>query len=987
MLHCRISQSNEQRVGDILEQYYHLFQNDANLELEAKYSGPITKGNLVALISTLRADGQTADNSFVAERAHEESLDIAFMHEGASHRITINGKNKIHAYCATNKLTPADVDASIIKERVDNVHSVVIPEMNSKIDLRREKYVVPTEKLLDAMKDALKGFRYKHRLSFEYRCRLSPRTSGVAFRYDITLVKTSQGTSFLSHKSFASSKTLTAPEKYEVEIEVLRYDGKLNALLTGDLIRHICFVYAIMNNDASNSKDRNKVMQEYLALWWEKQGDVVSLQEDINKRSRSLFIGPQPVTLELQHVARDNIDTNTILKDYTVTDKADGERCLLFVNSVGACYYITTTLNVHDLHVKLTNKRLFNTILDGEVLTHDKHGANVNIFGVFDIYFTAGKNLRTLPLVDIGGNKQRLCRLNHAKDFVGATQNLFAKHNIDIFVKSFKWGPDVFKEAERHLNMQAIYHTDGLIFTPASLSVGGQAPGEKVPSNRTWNKTFKWKPPSQNTIDFQVKKTTDRTVLSDGNLYNIFNLHVGYDTAKWTPLKPKYCITHDKHAIAKSISDARADDNTYETKLFEPIENEFGSNVHMFCATDDHPKCQNGDVIEDNSIVEFAYTPDNGDHLWTPLRVRKDKTTPNDIVTAMNVWRSILYPVTEDIVTGKVVVNMSDVPSLDDVYYQRSTTRKKFAIKNMNDFHNLGVKMSLIHDVVAKASASSLLDIACGKAGDLNKWLTTQPKIKEVYGIDKARDNIENPKDGAYARVLDKALDSGIDFVFGTLDASQRIDGELLASLKNEDDSFVCKKLLDHEPFDVVSCQFAVHYFCENERTLDIFISNVMKFLKPGGYFIFTCLDGAKVLKELDAHQGNARGYAPENNKLMWSIRRSIGNEIKVFIESIGNEIKEHLVDIDLVTNKLQQQGMILHEAKPFESYFEEVARRTDKAGNAARRMSKDEKRYSFLNTTMVFQRPETVKDVVTPPAAPPSGKRKVIHKTKKQQA
>ena len=42
----------------------------------------------------------------------------------------------------------------------------------------------------------------------------------------------------------------------------------------------------------------------------------------------------------------------------------------------------------------------------------------------------------------------------------------------------------------------------------------------------------------------------------------------------------------------------------------------------------------------------------------------------------------------------------------------------------------------------------TLLDLACGKGGDIAKWRG----ISTVVGIDISRDGIENMKDGAYER-------------------------------------------------------------------------------------------------------------------------------------------------------------------------------------------------------------------------------------------
>ena len=50
----------------------------------------------------------------------------------------------------------------------------------------------------------------------------------------------------------------------------------------------------------------------------------------------------------------------------------------------------------------------------------------------------------------------------------------------------------------------------------------------------------------------------------------------------------------------------------------------------------------------------MRYEPNNPfGYQWIPLRVRDDKIRPNDSHTANNVWKTIQYPVTDDLIKGK----------------------------------------------------------------------------------------------------------------------------------------------------------------------------------------------------------------------------------------------------------------------------------------------------------------------------------------------
>ena len=51
--------------------------------------------------------------------------------------------------------------------------------------------------------------------------------------------------------------------------------------------------------------------------------------------------------------------------------------------------------------------------------------------------------------------------------------------------------------------------------------------------------------------------------------------------------------------------------------------------------------------------------------------------------------------------------------------------------------------------------------------------------------------------------------------------------------------------------FNVVSCQFAIHYFFENQETLYTFLQNVSENCREGGYFIGTSYDGRHIFNAL----------------------------------------------------------------------------------------------------------------------------------------
>lgn len=140
-------------------------------------------------------------------------------------------------------------------------------------------------------------------------------------------------------------------------------------------------------------------------------------------------------------------------------------------------------------------------------------------------------------------------------------------------------------------------------------------------------------------------------------------------------------------------------------------------------------------------------------------------------------------------------------------------------------FHNQ-IKRYLI-EKYAK-DRDSLLDLACGRGGDLQKWKDSN--IKFVKGLDISEKEIEEARQ-RYTSMKDCTME--VEFVVN----------EIIGMNQWKDE---CKV------YDTVSCMFAMQYFFITERALDTFLHNVSSNLKEGGYFIGTVPDGKRVLQLLN---------------------------------------------------------------------------------------------------------------------------------------
>ena len=402
----------------------------------------------------------------------------------------------------------------------------------------------------------------------------------------------------------------------------------------------------------------------------------------------------------------------------------------------------------------------------------------------------------------------------------------------------------------------------------------------------------------------------------------------------------------------------------------------------------------------------------NKDKLkWTPIRVRYDKMQElraglknygNAYHVAESVWKSIHNPVTEHILSGK-----TEIPSItSDIYYNSSD---KKVSRSMRDFHNLYIKKKLIKGV--SSDGFSLIDLAVGKGGDIPKWMYS--RLGFVYGIDISRDNIENRKDGACARYLDmkrkkrvfkglfvpgdssKNLKSGEAFysekiheihnaVFGKGAKDKRKLGEGVYNLYGE----------AAEGFNIVSCQFAIHYMFENKHKLYTFIKNVADCCKLGGYFIGTCYDGRKMfnlLNKVKLGEGISKYRKKEliiqitkqyDFKTFENNESSLGYAIDVYQDSINNTITEYLVNFDYLKIVMEHFGFVLIddlEAQTMQldsglTSFEDAFKSMEsfvklnpdekKFIGKSLQLSEEEKFVSFMNNYFIFKKVRNIESV-----------------------
>ena len=135
-------------------------------------------------------------------------------------------------------------------------------------------------------------------------------------------------------------------------------------------------------------------------------------------------------------------------------------------------------------------------------------------------------------------------------------------------------------------------------------------------------------------------------------------------------------------------------------------------------------------------------------------------------------------------------------------------------------------KRQLLHAFAWRSGR--LLDLACGRGGDLHKWRALQ--IAYVKGLDVSERSLDEARSraGTSGRTL-------MDFERADLRApwSDGSNGSGGAE------------------YDAVSCMFALHYFFESEATARTLFATVARALKVGGVFFGIVARGRSVLERL----------------------------------------------------------------------------------------------------------------------------------------
>ena len=340
-------------------------------------------------------------------------------------------------------------------------------------------------------------------------------------------------------------------------------------------------------------------------------------------------------------------DLPTISQNYSITDKADGERYFLFCQSPNKALLFNKHFQLKTIQFNKKNKNqntdIYPFCVEGEYL---RINGKPHYF-IFDIFLFAGSSQITEKT-----QLERISTIEQIIPFLSTAQGItITLKKFYFFNKDF--GPQtkttLYQVANKIWDETDFpYHLDGLIFTPQLENYNG--------------KIFKWKPPEEKSIDFFIKfEGTEPFSFSAGLSQQVLNLSLYVSLSRKKDINrllniPDILKENPQYRQSNTLPLLFQDENKHilgKTKLICDIKEINGFPTAFY---KDVP-------ILHQTVVEFIWkSPDGrGNGLnkrdegpWIPIKVRKDKTQdfllgqergefigPNSYRTAIDTWKGI----------------------------------------------------------------------------------------------------------------------------------------------------------------------------------------------------------------------------------------------------------------------------------------------------------------------------------------------------------
>lgn len=640
-----------------------------------------------------------------------------------------------------------------------------------------------------------------------------------------------------------------------------------------------------------------------------------------------------------------SFDINIVNHTYSLFEKADGQRSLLYINNK-SLYLVDINMNIKKLQYELKNNDFNNTLLDGEYLSIN----GLHMYLIFDILYYKKRDIRKLSFdkrykiiveTDNIFNSNSIYKnvkepINHKNAKLNLTSytdalNIEIQKSKPIIVRKLKFDVEFNNTHLSNLYKNAIiihdnidqypYDTDGLVLVNNEMpySTKSSYPSMKLKGDQT-------------TLDFYVELEENTKYHFHGKIYVNGLLYVGISTP-------------DGKRVKKGLFRPNGEDGYYDISI--PI-NEYG-----------FPVSKHGEQIKNGYVIECSYKenkelPQN--LWWVADRVRYDKM--NNIRQKYG-NNQVIANKTFNLLGGKKsTISFDDVRILSDENkfvshmtvlldkpYEHTTDEKKSSITEepnnsywqqsssqnlqpMRRFINL-VKAQTMRELIPFfPSKLTILDSGFGQGGSIMMYhrLPLGDKKLKVVGIDPNESALIEAK-----RRIDnyKGNNKNLKISLAKINPSNEFD-------KQEDDfENIMNKIKSNNKIFMWVAYLSMHYNMDTPVHQENYLKNIIQFMGKTGYVNTMQFDGDKVHSELVKNNGvlDFKDHQSfDNTKSLFKITAEydINNPPKIkpinvynsLINVIGSSYTEYLITSEIIQDTFLKKRKI-GKSKKESSYFE----------------------------------------------------------------
>ncbi|KAL7738842.1 hypothetical protein ACLKA6_016748 [Drosophila palustris] len=247
--------------------------------------------------------------------------------------------------------------------------------------------------------------------------------------------------------------------------------------------------------------------------------------------------------------------------------------------------------------------------------------------------------------------------------------------------------------------------------------------------------------------------------------------------------------------------------------------------------------------------------------------------------------------------------------------------RHKSKIYFMRNFNNW-IKSQLINEYMALikqqkriGEALRVLDMCCGKGGDLLKW--DKAAISHLICTDIAEVSVEQCQ-RRYQDIIQRADKSKFGHKFTA--EFFACDSTMVRLRERYKDASL--------QLNLVSCQFAFHYCFETLGQADCMMRNAAECLQPGGYFIATMPDAYEIIRRLKEAGPNARSFGNDVYSIEFECDTEslplFGAKYQFHLEGVV-DCPEFLVHFPTLVKLGRKYGLQLIRRSTFADYYKET--------------------------------------------------------------